>query len=167
MLILGTPFSWGRQLICCLDIPGMSLFVGEVFYFYFFLRWKLPDICDTQVVAKESSNWEKKLSIQFEVNFILDVKGNVMHCIMEFTGWGVLDTSFENEFPFLSWFCTCCISYASCIVTSSWGICNVEFISNKHVAMVFLACFTSVLIGEKKLLVRVLCKICMRCIVAT
>lgn len=43
-------------------------------------------MCDTQVVAKESSSWEKKLSIQFEVNFTLDVQGNVIICFMEFGG---------------------------------------------------------------------------------
>lgn len=31
MLILDTPFTWGHQLICCLDFPKISLFVGEVF----------------------------------------------------------------------------------------------------------------------------------------
>ena len=101
MLILGTSYSWGRQLICCLDIPGMSLFVGEVFYFCFFLWWKLPDMCDTQVVAKESSSWEKKLSIQFEVNFTLDVQGNVIICFMEFGGWDVLDTILLLKMNFL------------------------------------------------------------------
>lgn len=38
---------------------------------------KLPYVCDTQMVAKESSSWEKKLFlsvVQLKVNFILGVE---------------------------------------------------------------------------------------------
>lgn len=115
MLILSTPFIWGRQLIHYLDFPSIFLFVGEVFFneeydeyhlvFVFISWWKLHDVCDTQVVAKESSSWGNKLFlsvIQLKVNFILDLQSQHYELYygvqrLRCLGYSI---SFENEFPF-------------------------------------------------------------------
>lgn len=62
-------------------------------------------MCDTQVVAKESSSWENKLFlsvIQFKVNFILDLQSQHYELYygvqrLRCLGYSI---SFENEFPF-------------------------------------------------------------------
>lgn len=61
---------------------------------------------DTQVVAKESSSWEKKLFlsvVQFEVSFILDAQNQhyeLHYGVQRLRCFGY-NICFENELPFL------------------------------------------------------------------
>lgn len=71
MAILGIPFIWSHQLICCLDFLNISIFKKGFFsYKYYDAKWLVfgnNNMCNhctgncvcvtTQVVVEQSSNW--------------------------------------------------------------------------------------------------------------
>lgn len=126
MWILGPLLSWGYQLIYCLDSLKF-LYLSERFFLRgiwqissgYCLVWKLPYVCDIQVVAKESLRWEKALflSVQFQVNFILDIQSQ-RWVVLQCSEIKVLDTVFllKLNFLFLLWFFKCCTSYAHALL---------------------------------------------------